>query len=95
MIVFPVNNNCRVGKGHKSVPCAVIHDAAGRRIALVPGEPLRSKEEAVKMAFDLCQLLNAGHQMARRCEECRAHIPPHRRDVEIVDFIQYGREVRR
>ena len=66
MIVFPVNNNCRVGKGHKSVPCTVIHDAAGRRIAFVPGEPLRSRSEAVELAFAVCKLMNAGAAQMRQ-----------------------------
>ena len=92
MIAFPVNNN---SLGSHPVPCSTIRDATGRTIGSVYHGNYRKYFEAVDLAFEICQALNAHAEMVRRCEECRAHIPPHRRDVEIVDFIQYGREVKR
>ena len=94
MIAFPVHNNSHIGRGQVK-PCAVVIDANGNRIAQVMGLPYRSNKDAIELAFEICQELNAHAEMVRRCEECRAHIPPHRMDVEIVDFIQYGREARR
>ena len=96
MIAYPVNNNGTIGGRAKfPVSCAYIKDANGDTIAQVLGSPFRRKREAVELAFEICRALNAHAEMVRRCEECRAHVPPHRRDVEIVDFIQYGREARR
>ena len=96
MIAYPVNNNGTFGgRAKHHATCAVVKDANGNLIANVVGSPERKNCEAVDLAFEICQALNAYAEMVRRCEECRANIPPHRRDVEIVDFIQYGREARR
>ena len=65
MIAFTVHNNAKIGNG-KVKPCAVINDANGKRIAIVPGEPLRSNREAVELAFVVCKLMNAGAEQMRR-----------------------------
>ena len=65
MIAFPVNNNGKIGNG-KVKPCAVINDANGKRIAQVIGVPFRSNNEAVQLAFAICQLMNAGAEQMRR-----------------------------
>ena len=65
MIAFPVSNNARIGNG-KVKPCAVITDANGKRIAQVPGLPLRSNKEAVELTFAVCKLMNAGAEQMRQ-----------------------------
>ena len=65
MIAFPVHNNARRGR-QRGAPSAVITDANGTRIAVVPGSPLRSHREAVELAFAVCKLMNAGAEQMRR-----------------------------
>ena len=47
------------GRGHRARPTAIVHDAEGNVLLVFAGVPYRTNEEAIAMATEFCERMNA------------------------------------